>query len=297
MIDELRKVLPNLIIEENADMSFYSTFKLGGFAKVLIKVSNINELKEVLRFVKENDVPFVILGNGSNTVFRDGIYNGFVIKFQHDSEFDEISVDGEYIKAGANVLLSNVAKIAQEHSLSGLERISGIPGSVGGATFMNAGAYEDSISNVLVSAIAVSSEDIKEFKLDEMNMGYRHSIFMDNGYVISSVVFKLKKGNKDEIFDTMKEYQLKRSEKQPLKYPSCGSVFKRPVGTFAGKLIEESGLKGTSVGGVSVSTLHAGFIINTNNGTATDLVNLIELIKRKVYEDHKVMLEEEIIII
>lgn len=297
MINKLKDRIPNLIIEENCDMRDYSTFKLGGKAKALVKVKSSNELRQVLSFVREENIPYVFLGNGSNTVFRDGIYDGLVIKFDSEGEFNTISLEDEILTCGANVLISNVAKFCQENSLSGMEKISGIPGTVGGGSFMNAGAYNGSISDILVSCHAVSYDNERDFNLDEMEMSYRHSIFMENGYIITSVKFKLNKGNKEDILNSMKEYQLKRTEKQPLKYPSCGSVFKRPEGTFAGKLIEDSGLKGKRIGGVEVSTLHAGFIINIGGGTATDLVNLIEFIKNKVYEDHKVMLEEEIILI
>lgn len=296
MINKLKEILPNINIEENKEMKDFSTFKLGGKAKYFIEIKDITELKVVLKLLKESNIEYVFIGNGSNTVFRDGIYNGVALKFK-EGAFNEVLIDGETVTFGANLLLSEASNILKDNSLSGFEALSGIPGSIGGACFMNAGAYEHSISDLLISCHAVSGEDEKDFSINELNMSYRNSIFMTNNYIVTSATFKLLKGDINDIILKMNEYKERRVSKQPLKYPSCGSAFKRPANTFAGKLIEDSGLKGFRIGGVEVSTLHAGFLINVGNGTATDLVNIIEYIKEKVYKDSGIMLEPEIRII
>ena len=303
---DLKKILvmiPELKLNSNVSMAEYCSFRAGGKAAALAEVSNIEQLKSLLRYVTEEKIDHILLGNGSNTLFADGLYDGLVIKLDDDSEcFNYINKDRAeegILEAGAAMLLSVASKMALEESLSGMEGLSGIPGSVGGAVFMNAGAYGYETKDVLVSAHAVSPDGSEErdFTPDEMQLGYRHSAFMENGYIITSAVFKLVKDDQKEIKARMADFTERRVTKQPLKYPSAGSSFKRPEGFFAGKLIEDSGLKGLTVGGAQVSQLHAGFIINVGGATATDILDLMSLVQNTVYDKFGVRLEPEVRII
>ena len=277
---------------ENADMGEYTSFRCGGKADLLLIPDTPEELREAL---KEENV--LLLGNGSDTLFKDGGYHGTVIK--PGEGFAEITVDGDTIKAGSAALLSQVAKVAAAASLSGLEPLSGIPGSIGGAVFMNAGAYGGEMKDVLVSvtALSVSTGELIDLAADELDLSYRHSIFTETGDVIISATMKLTPDDKDSIDARMKNYTDRRNDKQPLQYPSAGSFFKRPEGYFAGKLIQDAGLKGVSVGGAQVSEKHSGFIINTGNATAEDIIHLMRLVQNTVYDKFGVMLEPEVHIV
>ena len=285
---KLKILFPNLKITENASMAEECSFRAGGRVAALIKIQDVEELKGVLRYMTEENIPHLILGNGSNTLFSDGDHDIAVIKLEESGFFNYMreteTEDGAVVEFGASMLLSVAAKIAADESLAGMEGLSGIPGSVGGAVFMNAGAYGYETKDVLISAHAVSSDgkEEKDFSPEEMGLGYRHSAFMENGYIVTSAVFKLKKDNKEDIKARMADFTERRVTKQPLRYPSAGSTFKRPEGYFAGKLIEDSGLKGLTVGGAQVSELHAGFVINKGGATATDILELIHLVQEEL---------------
>ena len=302
-LKKLRVLFPGLKINENASMAEECSFRAGGRAKAFIKIDNIEELKGVLRFMTEEKIPHIILGNGSNTLFSDGDHDIAVIKLDEESgffnymKFDE--EDNDVREYGASMLLSTASKMAAEDGYSGMEGLSGIPGSVGGAVFMNAGAYGYEIRDIISSVHAVSPDGTEErdFTPDEMGLGYRTSAFMKNGYIITSARFRLKKDSKEDIRARMADFTERRVTKQPLRYPSAGSTFKRPEGYFAGKLIEDCGLKGASVGGAQVSELHAGFIINKGGATATDILELIGKVQDTVCDRFGVKLEPEVRII
>lgn len=304
-IQELKKRLlknnSNLDITENADMSKYTSFKAGGKAALLISAGSLEELALVLEHIADTQVPHMLLGNGSNTLFRDSGYEGAVVKLSDSFSYACIEQpgDGCIIRAGTSALLSSLAKTALAYSLTGLEFASGIPGSLGGALFMNAGAYGGEMKDVVVSVKAISKDgrEVKTFAADELAFDYRYSAFQDNGYIALEACLKLRKGDKDEISSVMRELAAKRNSKQPVQYPSAGSTFKRPEGYFAGKLIEDAGLKGVAVGGAQVSTLHSGFIINRGGATATDIIQLITLVQNRVYDEFGVMLSPEVRII
>lgn len=288
---------------ENADMREYTSFKAGGKADLLLIPDTTEELSEALKEAKDirektdGKSGIMILGNGSDTLVKDGGYRGTVIKL--GDGFSEITVSGNVLTAGSAALLSQVSKVAAQNSLSGLECESGIPGSIGGAVFMNAGAYGGEIKDVIKGVTAVSREtgEIKEMTKDELDLSYRHSIFTETGDIITEAVFEMEPADREAIEEKMKDLAEKRNSKQPLQYPSAGSFFKRPEGFFAGKLIQDAGLKGLSVGGAQVSEKHSGFIINTGNATATDIISLMHLVQNTVYDKFGVMLEPEVRIV
>ena len=260
---------------ENAMMKDYTSFRVGGPADLLVVVESEEELYEAMKLPRA-----MLLGNGSNTLFSDAGYRGTVVKL--GEEFMKIEQDGNCLVAGGGVLLPVISRYAQERGLSGLEFACGIPGSVGGAAYMNAGAYDHSLSELF---------DDKE------GFGYRKSPYMTNGQIVTKVKFNLIPDDRQAILERMKDYSQRRSSKQPLTYPSAGSFFKRPEGYFAGKLIQDAGLKGFSVGGAQVSELHAGFIINTGNASASDILELMHHVQEKVFERFGVKLEPEVRII
>ena len=287
-----------LSVIENADMSKYTSFRAGGKAAALVEVENKEQLKAVLRFADEENIPHLLIGNGSNTLFKDSGYQGLVIKL--GDYFNYLAEESDTrLRIGASMLLSTAAKMALEESLTGMEFASGIPGSIGGAIFMNAGAYGGEMKDIvaLVHAVSPDGRDEKDFTNEEMQFGYRSSILQQNGWIATDVTFNLTTGNKEEIAAQMKDLYARRNAKQPVNYPSAGSTFKRPEGYFAGKLIEDAGLKGLTVGGAQVSTLHSGFVINKGGASATDILQLIALVQNTVYDKFGVMLEPEVRII
>ena len=299
MINKLKAMGLNLI--EDADMSRYTSFRAGGHAAALVEVETKDELKAVLQFVNKENIPHIMLGNGSNMLFRDSGYEGLVIRLSQTG-FDYIEYSGEEdctVHVGTAMKNGVLAKILQQDGLAGFEFASGIPGSLGGAVFMNAGAYGGEMKDIVKSVRAISPDGNEEriFTAEEMDFSYRHSILEENGYIAVEVTMELKKGDKEEIAACMKELLEKRNSKQPVNYPSAGSTFKRPEGYFAGKLIEDAGLKGLTVGGAQVSTLHSGFVINTGGATATDILQLMALVQNTVYDKFGVMLEPEVRII
>ena len=304
---EILKINENLVIVEDAPMSKYTSFKAGGNAKALIDVTSIDDLKALLQLFHEKNVKHMILGNGSNTLFKDSGYDGIVLRNMINDEIVygtnpeelEMGEKCEVTVHGTGILLSTLARTVAAESLTGLEFASGIPGSLGGALFMNAGAYGGEMVQV-VKNVRVISPDGKEDKIftnEEMELSYRHSVLEENGYIAVEAVLELTKGDKDTIMAEMKELATKRNTKQPVTYPSAGSTFKRPEGYFAGKLVEDAGLKGVSVGGAEVSTLHSGFIINKGGATATDILELIALVQNRVYDEFGVELKPEVRII
>ena len=279
-------------------MSKYTSFRAGGKVAALVEVENKEQLKAVLRFADEENIPHLLIGNGSNTLFKDSGYQGLVIKL--GDYFNYLAEESDTrLRIGASMLLSTAAKMALEESLTGMEFASGIPGSIGGAIFMNAGAYGGEMKDIVASVHAVSPDgrDEKDFTNEEMQFGYRSSILQQNGWIATDVTFNLTTGNKEEIAAQMKDLNARRNAKQPVNYPSAGSTFKRPEGYFAGKLIEDAGLKGLTVGGAQVSTLHSGFVINKGGASATDILQLIALVQNTVYDKFGVMLEPEVRII
>lgn len=284
-------------IEENADMAQHTSFKAGGRAAALVTVRSIEALKAVLQIMTKLEVPHIFLGNGSNVLFRDEGYGGAVIKMV---DFGKLYLQPEdTVRCEAGIYMSTLAKQLMNAGLSGFEFASGIPGSLGGGLFMNAGAYGGELKDIVKSVLAVSPDGSCErvFTNEEMQFSYRHSVLQENGYIAVAASLKLTKDEPAKIAERMRELAQKRNSKQPVQYPSAGSTFKRPEGYFAGKLIEDAGLKGVSVGGAQVSTLHSGFVINRGGATATDILQLMALIQNTVYDKFGVKLELEVRII
>ena len=270
----------------------YTYTKVGGPADYLAIPRNVNELSKIIQFAKANQIPWLVLGNASNIIVKDEGLTGFVILLDR---LNEVHVNGYSIEAGAGANLIETTQIALHHSLSGFEFACGIPGSIGGAVFMNAGAYGGEIAHVLVSCKVMSAEgEIKTLSASDLKFGYRHSAIQETGDIVLSAKFSLKPGDYTEIKQEMTRLTHLRELKQPLDYPSCGSVFKRPPGHFAGQLIAEAGLKGHRIGGVEVSTKHAGFMVNVADGSATDYEELIAYVIDKVEADSGIRLEPEV---
>ena len=295
-IKALREALPEEQVLTDEPMARHTTFRIGGKADVFVLPASIEELLKVLLLTKRYSVPLTVLGNGSNVLVRDGGIRGAVVSF--GKPFSHIEREGARIRAGAGATLGTVSLFAASHALSGLEFAVGIPGSLGGAVFMNAGAYDGEMSRVVSSVTAVTPEgEIRRYRTEGMDFGYRHSVFQLNGHIICEIELTLEKGEPTAIQEKMAEFTRRRMEKQPLDKPSAGSTFKRPPGMFAGTLIDEAGLKGFTVGGAQVSEKHAGFVINKGNATAADVLALIEEVQRRIEEKNGVRLTPEIRII
>lgn len=281
--------------KKNEPMKLHTSFKIGGNADFFVSVSDTQELKSVLKEIKSLDIPYFILGKGSNLLVSDKGIEGVVISL---SGMDTVRIDGNEITAFAGASLASVCCKAQENCLTGLEFAYGIPASVGGALYMNAGAYGGEMANVVTSATFVTDEgESGAISVNDMALGYRTSIFKGSSMIITSVTFSMEKGDKAEIKAKMEDFIGRRKSKQPLEYPSAGSTFKRPEGYFAGALIEQNGLKGKSVGGAEVSCKHAGFVINKGNATCKDVKELIKIIKDTVLKADGVELETEVIFV
>ena len=290
---ELRKAAPGLELLREEPMSRHTTFRVGGPAALLAVVKTEAEVKTALRMAAGRGIEPFFLGNGSNLLVADGGYDGFLIKLSGDLNQTR-DVGGELVAGGA-VLLSRLASAALERGLTGLEFASGIPGTVGGAVTMNAGAYDGEIAQVLgwvkVTDLTGKTETIP---VEQCDFSYRHSAFSDGKRLILEAGFRLEPGDRTTIQDTMRELSARRKEKQPLEYPSAGSTFKRPEGHFAAALIDGCGLKGLTVGGAQVSEKHAGFVINKGGATCADILELVERIKAKVFDSTGVKLELEV---
>ena len=256
----------------NEPMKRHTSFRAGGNAEWFCIPETAEELKAVLAACKKADMPWYVVGNGSNLLVSDDGFSGVIIS---TGKFDRLDVDGETVTAGAGVLLSKVAAAAWKAGLTGFEFAAGIPGSVGGAAVMNAGAYGSEMKNVLKNVTVLTAEgDVKKIPAEELELGYRTSCIPKNGWLVLEAEYVLVKGEPDAIKAVMDDLAARRRDKQPLEYPSAGSTFKRPEGYFAGKLIEDAGLKGFSVGGASVSEKHAGFVINKDGASASDIYSL-----------------------
>lgn len=284
--------------EEKVSMSRYTSFKAGGEAAFVAEAANEEQLKRILKITSNLEIPHILIGNGSNVLFKDSGYEGIVIRLSQDFAYVNVTDEGRVV-CGAAILLSSLSRELMKKELVGFEFASGIPGSLGGALFMNAGAYGGEMKQVVESVRAISADGSSEriFSNEEMKFGYRHSVLSENGYIAVEAVLNMEKGSGEKIAERMKELSARRNSKQPVNYPSAGSTFKRPEGHFAGKLIEDAGLKGVSVGGAEVSSLHSGFIINKGGATATDILDLITLVRNRVYDESGIMLEPEVRII
>lgn len=293
----LKNIIEDRFVEEDVPMAQYTSFKAGGNARMMITPQSIEELKAALRILTEENCPHMVLGNGSNVLVKDSGYDGAIVRI--GSAFDYVRQEGDKLICGSGTLMSVVAKAAVSAGLAGFEFASGIPGSIGGAIFMNAGAYDGEISNILDRARIVSKDGKREFYMtaEELQMGYRHTLLHETGDVVAEVELKLAQGNREEIKAKIADFTQRRNSKQPVNFPSAGSFFKRPEGYFAGKLIQDAGLKGVSVGGAQVSELHSGFIINKGGATATDILQLMEIVQARVMDEFGVKLETEVRII
>lgn len=282
----------------NEPMSLHTSFRTGGNADVFIKIQNENELEYILKYAKENQIPITIIGNGTNLLVRDNGIRGIVIKFQMQDVKIEENGDTITIITGAGMSLSKLSRIAKEHSAQGLEFAVGIPGTVGGAIKMNAGAYGSEIKEVVKETTYIDFDgNIKIINNNEHNFSYRNSIFSKIDGIIIKTVIELPKGNLEEIENKMKKNISSRNEKQPLDKPNAGSTFKRGEGFITAKLIDECGLKGYKIGGAEVSTKHAGFVVNAGEATSKDILDLIEYIKKEVNKKFNVSIEPEIQIV
>ncbi len=278
-------------------LSKHTTFKIGGVADTYVKVTSLSKLSTILKECRESDIDYMIIGNGSNILASDDGYRGVVIRL--DGDFRKIAlVDDDTVYCGAGATLAALCKFALNNGLSGLEFAWGIPGSVGGAVFMNAGAYGGEMKDVVYSVnhLTKNGEPGRTEK-DALQFGYRTSVYRQSNAIITGATLKLRKDNPEDIRARMDDYLGRRSSKQPLEYPSAGSVFKRPAGAYAGALIEQCGLKGHSHGGAQVSEKHAGFIINKANANANDVKSLIREVQTKVYDETGYNLECELIIL
>lgn len=273
----------------------HCSFRIGGNAEILVIPKKEKVLSDIIKYCSERAVPFHILGNGSNVLISDLGLKGVVIKLMGGLS-DLIYLGDGIIASGAGISLTRLCNFALEHSLTGLEFAYGIPGTVGGAVYMNAGAYGGEIKNTLLSVRSIDKENgiPSEDKAEELSFSYRNTSFMKNGRIITGAVFSLKEGNKEEIKAKMDELMAKRKSSQPLEYPSAGSTFKRPPVGYAAAHIDGCGLKGTAVGDAEVSTKHAGFVINKGNATFNDVLSLMEIIKNEVLNQHGVLLEAEV---
>jgi UDP-N-acetylmuramate dehydrogenase len=296
--EEIYKSLVEILGEDKVsadeDMSRRSSFETGGLADVFVTPSSKEEISETLKFINDNGIELTIIGNGTNLLIRDKGIRGVTMSLYDNFNFVKVEENMVFSQAGA--LISAVANYACRAGLSGLEFASGIPGTIGGAVKINAGAYDYEIKDVFHSAILVKKNgDMKEVFLDDMEFAYRHSAINDE--LIAEVTLELEEGDTQKIRQKMVELNKRRKEKQPINMPSAGSTFKRPKGHYAGKLIEEAGLKGFQIGGARVSIKHCGFVVNTGDATSADIENLIEKIQKVVYDNSGVKLETEVLIL
>ena len=289
----LLKELPSTHVREEEYLRHHTTFKIGGPADLFVEPTTMAELSFALRTIHEFDVPVTIIGCGSNILVKDGGIRGAVVSVRHMTQI--MDCNDNVLCIGSGYMLKDASEFAWENGLTGLEFAIGIPGTLGGAVFMNAGAYDGEMSHVVTAVRAVDFQgNIKEYDASHLDFGYRHSVFHDNHEVIGEVIMTLKPGDKAVIKARMDELTEKRESKQPLEFASAGSTFKRPPGYFAGTLIEQTGLKGLSVGDAQVSHKHAGFVINTGSASAKDVLDLIAEVQRRVYDQHGVHLEPEV---
>lgn len=289
---KVKKRLTAGTLLEREPMSKHTTFRIGGPADIFVQPADVDELWNVIHLAREEKVPFFIVGNGSNLLVSDEGFRGMIL---HTGGLRNISVEGEVIYAQAGALLSSVARQALEHGLTGMEFAAGIPGTLGGAVCMNAGAYGGEMKDILMD-VEVLTRDGERLVLsvEELKLSYRHSVIFEKDYAVVAAHIRLSRGDKTQIRNRMNELAEARKAKQPLEYPSAGSTFKRPEGYFAGKLIQDTGLKGYTVGGAQVSEKHSGFVINRGNATAEEVRFLIRQVQKKVKQQFDVEMEPEV---
>lgn len=291
--NDLIKIVDEENVKIDEPMKKHISFRVGGPADILVRPKSEEQLSKVLKYINKNEIPYLIKGNGSNLLVKDGGIRGVVIEF--GDNFNNFEIEGTTIKAQSGVLLAVLGKAALRESLTGFECISGIPGSLGGGLAMNAGAYGGEIKSIVKSVRVMTPQgEILEFTNEEMEFGYRKSRLTNSNYIVLSAVLELKKGNYDEIKAFMAELTNKRTSKQPLNLPSAGSTFKRPEGYFAGKLIDDCGLRGLTLRGAQVSEKHCGFVVNVGEATAKDILDLMYIVKSTVLNKFGITLEEEV---
>lgn len=290
--NKLAEIVSAEAILENEPMSKHTTFRIGGNADVFVS-PKVSQVADVISLAKEYDIPVTVIGNGSNLLVGDKGIRGLVLSFGKEAE--EIQLDGRCMTVSAGTILAKAAAEAAKNSLTGLEFAAGIPGTLGGAIVMNAGAYGGEMKDVIISAKVLTPEgEVKELSAEELDLSYRHSCIPEKGYIVLEACLELTPGDETAIRETMADFKNRRVEKQPLEYPSAGSTFKRPEGYFAGKLIQDADLRGYQVGGAQVSEKHCGFVINAGDATAKDVLQLIEDVKRIVFDKFQVELEPEV---
>lgn len=276
-------------------LNLHTMTRMGGVADIFVTPETEDETAFIVQYAHKHNIPLLLLGNGSNMVVRDGGVRGIVLRLEN---LNKITINGNRVIAESGADIIDVSRAVASETLTGLEFACGIPGSIGGAMAMNAGAYGGEIQDVIVQSTVLTQEGEKlVLSKEELELGYRKSIITKKGYYVLSAEFELSPGNQEEIDAKIADLTFQRESKQPLEYPSAGSVFKRPPGYFAGKLIQDSGLQGKGFGGAEVSTKHAGFIVNKNNATATDYISTIEMVKKTVQENFGVELELEVKIV
>lgn len=297
LLTNIKEIVDESRILLDEPLSRHTTFRVGGPCDIFVSINNEKEAEALIRLLSMNDTPYFIIGNGSNLLVSDDGFRGVVIEL--GKNFSEVTIDGERITVSAGALLVKVANEAYKAELTGLEFASGIPGTIGGGIYMNAGAYGGELKDVVkyVTVLNMKTGEISDKTSEEMRFSYRHSLAKEEPLLVLKVVLELKKGNANLIKSRMDELKEQRTTKQPLEYPSAGSTFKRPEGYFAGKLIEDAGLKGYTVGGAQVSTKHSGFVINTGNATASDIFTLISDVQKTVEEKFGVFLETEVCVL
>ena len=299
IISDLVKFIPKENIIINEPMSKHTTFKTGGSADFYVVLEKEFQVEELVKYSKENNLKLYIIGNGSNLLVSDEGIRGIVAKITLEDIFIEDDKNGLIVTVGAGYKVMALAQILKKKGITGFEELSGFPGTIGGANYMNAGAYGKEMKDVIINTKVLNKAtgEIEILKNEEQKLSYRSSIFKNKNYVILETTLRLQKGKIEEIEKKMNEYLLQRKEKQPLEYPSAGSTFKRGEGFITAKLIDECGLKGYQIGGAQISEKHAGFIINKDHATTKDILDLIEYTKKKVFEKFGVQIEEEVEII
>ncbi|TLS35753.1 UDP-N-acetylmuramate dehydrogenase [Pseudalkalibacillus caeni] len=295
VFSELKQLVKAENVKFDEPLFDYTYTKMGGNADVFVTPSTYEEAQKVIKYSIQHEVPVTFLGNGSNVIIRDGGIRGIVLSL---ANLTDISLKESKIVAQSGARIIDASRFALEHDLTGLEFACGIPGTVGGAVYMNAGAYGGELTDVLDHAVVLTSGgELLKVDKEELGLEYRKSLVAEKGYLVLEATFNMEDGNHDKIKEKMDELTYLRESKQPLEYPSCGSVFKRPPGYFAGKLIQDSELQGVQIGGAQVSTKHAGFIVNVDNATASDYIAVIEHVQKTVKEKFGVELEREVRII
>ena len=284
----------NCIVRYDEPLKNHTTFKIGGNCIALIEPREVSDIVETIKICRENNIKFFVIGNGSNLLVPDEGYNGVIINLK--GEFSTIQVKGEYLIVNSGAKLSEVYTVAYENSLTGFEFASGIPGTIGGAIYMNAGAYGGEMKDIVesVEVLDLDNFELRELKNEELEFSYRKSIIQRKNYIVTTIKLKLQKGNKEEINAVYEDLRERRNSKQPLNFGSAGSTFKRPEGHFASKLIEDAGLKGYHINDAWVSEKHSGFVVNKGNASYKEVMELIEYVQKVVFEKFGVKLETEV---